>query len=131
MSSILLHTNNTIQALEISKSSFPYDDRKWLEQSSTRFSRNRRSPISGFCGALHGVAIRISEPSARNVPNPSTYYYQKGFFALNVQALCDSSYKFLFLFAVTPGSMHDSTVYATSSLASLISRSNNGLPDLY
>lgn len=132
ISSVYNHIDNTITAIDESlKLRFPYDDDEWLAQSSYGFSRNERSPLTGCCAALDGIAISITEPSSRDVPNSSTYYNRKGFFALNVQALCDSTYRFLFVSAVTPGSTHDSTAIAMSSLASLLSQDNGGISGNY
>lgn len=132
VSSVYNHIDNTISAIDtVLRLHFPYNDKTWLERSSLGFSRNGRSPISGCCAALDGIAIKIAEPASRDVPNPSTYYNRKGFFALNIQALCDSSYRFLFVSALTPGSTHDSTALSMSSLSSLVSREESGLLDKY
>jgi len=115
ISSVYSHIDNTIQAMdEVFQLRFPYHDRDWLARSSRGFSRNERSPLTGCCAALDGKAIKINEPALRDVPNSSAYYNTKGFFALNIQALCDSSYKFLYISALSPGSTHDSTALAMS-----------------
>ena len=116
-----MHINTTITAIDgVLSLSFPYNNMRWLEQSSQNFSRNGRSPISGCCAALDGIAIRISEPSKNDVPNPSAYFNRKGFFAINLQALCDASYRFLFISALTPVSTHDSTAFVMTSLSALL-----------
>jgi hypothetical protein len=74
------------------------------------------SPLSGCCGAIDGLAVRISEPRSAEIPNPSSYYNRKGFFAVVVQAMCDASYRFTFVSAISPGSTHDSAAFAMSSL---------------
>jgi DDE superfamily endonuclease len=98
---------------------FPFRSAEWLERSSTGFSRDR-SPLRGCVGALDGIAIKISELSAADAANPSTYYNRKGFFALRVQAVCDFDYMFTFVSAQCPGSTHDSVAFAASRLARLL-----------
>jgi hypothetical protein len=104
---------------------FRFRDERYLEQISAKFTRGR-SPISGCVGCLDGIAIKIMEPSAATTPNPSTYYNRKGFFALNVQAVCDSDSRFTFGSAMCPGSTHDSTAFAVSALSRLLGRTGDG-----
>jgi len=132
ISSVYKHINDTISAIDnVLNLHFPYNDNDWLASSSLGFSRDGKSPINGCIAALDGIAIKINEPSSRDVCNPSTYYNRKGFFALNVQALCDSSYKFLFVSAITPGSSHDSSALAMSSLADLLKKNDGGIKEKY
>ena len=81
--------------------------------------------------SLDGIAIKINEPSVRDVPNPSTYFNCKGSFALNIQALCDSTYRSLSVSALTPGSTNDSTASAMSSLSALLNCQDGGLLEPY
>jgi len=132
ISSVYHYIDTTLSSIDRAfNMKFPYDDPNWLAKSSMGFSRNGKSPLSGCCAALDGIAIKIEEPSATDVKNPSTYYNRKGFFALNIQALCDSTYRFLYMSALTPGSTHDSTALAMSELASLLARTDGGLLDNY
>jgi len=120
-SSVYHHIESTLAALDESLTlKFPYNDAAWLSESSHGFSRGGRSPIEGCVAAMDGIAIKIAEPCVNDVPNPSTYFNRKGFFALNIQAMCDSSYRFLYVSALTPGSTHDSTAFAMSGLAGLL-----------
>ena len=52
---------------------FDYDDENWLSTSSVGISRNGRSLLVGCCADLDVIAIKIAEPSIRDVLNPSTY----------------------------------------------------------
>lgn len=129
VSSVFWHIENTLSSLDdILDIQFPFNDSEWLHRSSELFSRRGRSPIRGRCAALDGIAIRIAEPAKTDVPNPSTYFNRKGFFALNVQAACDAEYRFLSVAALTPESTHDSTGFAMSSLSELLTRQTGGLP---
>jgi nuclease HARBI1 len=100
---------------------FWYENEQYLKRVSAGFTRGR-SPIYGCAGAIDGIAIKIVEPWAGTTANSSTYFNRKGFFALNVQAMCDCDYKFTFASALCPGSTHDSTAFAVSSLSTLLSR---------
>jgi DDE superfamily endonuclease len=110
---------------------FPYDDIDYLEKVSTGFRRQGRSPLSGCVGALDGLAIKILEPARGSVANPSTYFNRKGFFSLSLQAMCDDRYVFTFASTLCPGSTHDSTAFAMSSLSRLLSVTSGGLPAGY
>jgi hypothetical protein len=46
-----------------------------------------------------------------------TFYNRKGFFAVNVQAICDGDCRFSWLSCVSRGSTHDATAWAFSSLS--------------
>jgi DDE superfamily endonuclease len=98
-----------------------HENEEYLKRVSTGFTRGR-SPIYGCAGAIDGIAIKIVEPWAGTTANSSTYFNRKGFSALNVQAMCDCNYKFTFGSALCPGSTHDSTAFAVSSLSTLLSR---------
>ena len=111
--------------------SFPHNDCNWLERVSDGFSRGGTSVLRGCIGALDGIAIKIKEPSRNDVPNSSSYYNRKGFFALNVQAMCDSFYTFTYVGCLAAGSTHDSTAYGITSLATFLAKPDNGLPKDY
>ena len=99
---------------------FPYNDEAALDSIASGFTRNGQSPITGCVGAVDGVAVRIKEPARNSVLNPSTYFNRKGFFSINVQALCDSQYRFLFFSSSSAGSTHDSTAFGLTRLAILL-----------
>lgn len=58
---------------------FPLDNEEELQRNSAGSSRQGCSPLSGCCGALDGLAIKIIEPARSEVSNSSTYFNSKGF----------------------------------------------------
>jgi hypothetical protein len=75
----------------------------------------RQSPW-GCVGAVDGLAIRIVKPAATkkgkvHCKNPRKYFNRKGFFSMNLQAACDSKYRFMFTSCRTAGSTHDSLAF--------------------
>lgn len=67
-SSVYKHINDTINSINrVLKLSFPYRNADWLAESSQGFTRGGKSPLSGCCAALDGIAIKINEPSTRDV----------------------------------------------------------------
>ena len=78
--------------------------------------------FNGIIGALDGIAIRIRSPFLSEVTDPGNYYCQKGFFALNVQAICDRSKKFTWCYPSNKGSSHDSVAFANSHLYTLLTQ---------
>jgi hypothetical protein len=99
---------------------FRHQDEEYLKSVSMGFTGGR-SPICGCAGAIDGIAIKIVEPWAGTTANSSSYLDRKGFFALNVQAMCDCNYRLTFASALCPGSTHVSTAFAVSSLSTLLS----------
>ena len=79
-----------------------------------QLSRSPANPLPGCVGALDGICIKIKKPATNQLP--STFYCRKGFFAILVQALVDSSYRFRCCSAICRGSTHDSLAHAVSAL---------------
>ena len=98
--------------------------RTYLHEQNWEGLRNIAEPISyssdgvlsGIFGALDGLALRIRSPKLTEVSNPGNYYCRKGFFALNVQAICDRIKRFLWCYPSNKGSTHDSAAFANSRL---------------
>ena len=84
------------------------------------FSYASNGSFNGIIGALDGLAIRIRCPWESEVPDPGNYFCRKGFFALNVQAICDRFKKFLWCYPSNKGSTHDSVAFTNSRLYSLL-----------
>lgn len=49
---------------------------------------------------------------------------RKGYFSINVQAVCDSQLRIRNIVARWPGSAHDSTIFANSRLRALFENNN-------
>ncbi|XP_048236735.1 putative nuclease HARBI1 [Haliotis rufescens] len=64
-------------------------------------------------GVVDGTLIPIKRPS----PNDEApYICRKGYHAINVQAICDSSLRFTNVVAKWPGSTHDSLIWSSSQV---------------
>ncbi|XP_052285788.1 putative nuclease HARBI1 [Dreissena polymorpha] len=71
--------------------------------------------IAGFpqvVGVVDGTHIRIQAPSA----NEDDYVNRKGFHSLNVQMICDATFRFVDVVAKWPGSVHDSRIFRESAI---------------
>jgi hypothetical protein len=93
-----------------------------LSSTARKFSFGSNGAFSGIIGALDGIAIRIRAPPLTEVSDPGNYYCRKGFFALNVQAICDRSKRFLWCYPSNKGSTHDSTAFVNSRLYTLLTQ---------
>ena len=77
------------------------EDHGALAAIAELFSYGSNWVFSGIIGALDGIAIRIRCPKLCKVCDPGNYFCRKGFFALNVQAICDRSKRFLWCYTST------------------------------
>jgi hypothetical protein len=91
-------------------------DETTLQKISDLFAVFSGSVFRGCIGALDGIAIRIYRPFFSDVTDPGNFFSRKGFFALNVQAICDSSKRFLWVSTGHQGSTHDSVAFADTKL---------------
>ncbi|KAK5649344.1 hypothetical protein RI129_000373 [Pyrocoelia pectoralis] len=72
--------------------------------------------ISAFprvIGALDCTHVRIQSPGGEDA---EIYRNRKGYFSVNVQAVCNAQLKFFNVVARWPGSSHDSTIFNNSHL---------------
>lgn len=83
-----------------------------LETVGRGFGQLSGTPIlNKAVGAIDGCHIRIKPPSLHRLD----YLNYKGFYSINMQAICDSSGKFLDIFVGYPGSVHDTRILKSSS----------------
>ncbi|XP_050700263.1 putative nuclease HARBI1 [Eriocheir sinensis] len=109
VSSCSSHTVCAIAALYQRYVKFP--GRHELGSIKTNFEA-----ISGFpgvIGAIDCTHIPILSPGGQQA---ETYRSRKGFFSLNVQAVCGPDLTFYNIICRWPGSVHDSGIFANSSL---------------
>ena len=69
--------------------------------------------MPGVIGAIDCTHIAIQRPS---VENPEIFRCRKGYFSLNVQAVCGPDLRFHNVVARWPGSVHDSRIFENSRL---------------
>ncbi|KAK0152014.1 putative nuclease HARBI1 [Merluccius polli] len=65
-------------------------------------------------GAIDGCHVRMKPPSLHRLD----YLNYKGFYSINMQAICDSTGKFLDIFVGYPGSVHDTRILKKQFLLS-------------
>ena len=81
-------------------------------------------------GALDGLLIPIECPRQAGdfggqeaCYNPLSYYCRKGFYAVNVQAICDAHCRFSYVSIQTPGTTHDSLAFSLCDAYDLLTKS--------
>jgi hypothetical protein len=99
---------------------------KWLREENWWEALNRVSDLfaeasgdvfKGCLGALDDLAIKIICPTMSNmIPNPGNYFCRKGFFVLNVQAICNKLHRITWVSTGQKGSAHDSTAFNNMKL---------------
>lgn len=96
---------------------FDFDpaDEEQLKEHAAEWERRKGNYIRGIVGAVDGIAVKIRCPSGA-IKNPGAYYNRKGFYAIVVQAVCDSHRRFIFVHAGSEGSTPDSVAWSLSGL---------------
>ena len=97
-------------------------EKNWdaLIDLADNFAEKTNGVFYGVFCSLDGLAVRIRSPRLSEVPDPGNYYCRKGFYALNVQAICDRKKRFLWCYPSNKGSTHDSAAFAGSRLFDLL-----------
>ena len=73
--------------------------------------------MNGCVGALDGWMVKIQKATkADGVNNPQSFYSCKGYYGVNVQAICDKNKKILFWSILSRGAEHDLTAFKNSTL---------------
>jgi hypothetical protein len=117
----------TLEALDKAfKLSFDVTDNTEMANLEEGFAQLTGHVLRGIVGALDGLAIKIQKPWVQEVPDPMAFFNRKGFFAVNVQAICDSNRRFKWYAASTCGSTHDATAFSATRL---MQRLHNGCMD--
>lgn len=75
-----------------------------------KLSRSQVSPLDGCVGALDGICIKMRQPLRESFP--ASFYCRKGFYAIPVQAVCDSNYIFRYASGRCGGATPDSLANA-------------------
>ncbi|XP_050340014.1 putative nuclease HARBI1 [Bactrocera neohumeralis] len=70
--------------------------------------------IKGVIGAIDCTHVGIIAPALSSTVVPHDYMNRKGYYSINVEALCDDELIFRHVNAKFPGSCHDSGIWTTS-----------------
>jgi hypothetical protein len=73
-----------------------------LQEMADTFERKTSGVLKGCVGAIDGIAIKITKPK-----DAVKHWCRKGFYSLNVQAICDQEHRITWLSTVACGSTHD------------------------
>lgn len=73
--------------------------------------------IRGCIGAVDGLLVPITAPANEPGAGAAKYFTRKGFFALNLQGVCDSEARITYFSMKFVGSTHDSYAWSRDSLA--------------
>ena len=102
-------------------------ERNWeaIESLANSVAEKSNGVFYGPFAALDGLALKIRSPVG--VPDPGNYYCRKGYYALNVQAICDRWKRFLWVWPSNKGSTHDSSAFAGSRLVDVLKEMSDEL----
>ena len=91
------------------------EDEDAMKAIAREFAAGTTKGVIGGCiGAIDGWLVRISKPVG--VPNASNFLSRKGYFAINVQAICDKKKRFLWKSILCRGGEHDASAFAETDL---------------
>lgn len=100
---------------------FETDDTSLKNRQNLFRDLSSHEVIRGCVGCIDGILIQTKAPSLSDVPNPRDYFSgHYGMYGLNVQAVCDHAYRFIWMGVNTPGGMSDHTNYQLCSISSLV-----------
>ena len=93
-----------------------------LQALAAGFERRSYGKIRGCIGALDGMLLPILKPRNEKGDGAARYFTRKGFFAWNLQAVCDADARISHLSMLCVGSTHDSCAWSKDPLARRIER---------
>ena len=91
-----------------------------LKKIAAEFGEQMEQIYNGCFGSIDGIALRVKCFSTNEVPDPGNYYCRKGFYALNVQAICDRKKRFLWCSTGHKGGTHDSRAFLETQLFDIL-----------
>ena len=77
-----------------------------------KISRSQFNPLDGSVGAMDGICMKIKK--SKNESIPASFYSRKVYYAIPVQAVCDSNYLFRYASRLCGGATHDALANAVS-----------------
>ena len=80
-----------------------------VRECADHFSKKTCGILDGVFGVIDGYLCMIGKP--RGVSNPAGYFSRKGFFALNLQVICDHKRRVIWISRSNIGSAHDSPCF--------------------
>jgi hypothetical protein len=90
------------------------EDQEELIAIASKFANGRCSSFTGVIGALDGWLVRVQLSSLRRLlgaVSTAGYWSRKGFYALNVQVICDKEKRVLWRSINARGGEHDSKAF--------------------
>ena len=88
-----------------------------IESITRDFAVSSDGILKGCIGCIDGWLVSIIAPTLKEVKNPGKYYARKGFYALNVQVICDKQKRAIWRSIGQMGSIHDSRAFHITQLA--------------
>ncbi|XP_067625808.1 putative nuclease HARBI1 [Eurosta solidaginis] len=84
--------------------------------------------LKGVIGAIDCTHVALICPQKNDPSRPcSLYMNRKGYYSVNVEAVCDENLRFLSVDATFPGSCHDSGIWTTSNVRAFMSDQRGSL----
>ena len=117
----MLEAINDIETMD-----FPVTDVASQEGIEAGFSKCAGYLSWGCMGAVDGLAIQVRRPYLSETSNPVQFANRKGYYLVNVQAICDAGLCFCHISIESCGRTHDWSAWRLSPLHCLLEE--KGLP---
>jgi hypothetical protein len=98
-----------------------------LKLIADQFTVKTGGILWGTIGSLDGLGIRIKCPGFKFVADPGNFFCRKGFYGLNVQAICDKFKQLLWCAPLVKGYCYDATAFRDTRLFELLVESAKDL----
>ena len=112
------HWINATIDIDIYDDVFADDTR--IKDITHEFALTSDGTMNGCLGSIDGWLVAILCPTLAEVNNPGKYFSRKGFYAINVQVICDKNKRILWRSIGQIGSIHDSRAFNISKLATYL-----------
>ncbi|KAB0790609.1 hypothetical protein PPYR_14985, partial [Photinus pyralis] len=118
---IIHKVSNAIALLRPRHAFFPETDDQLLKTQTTFYRKARFPKVVGAIDCTH---VRLAKSPGGD--NAKMYRNRKGYFSLNVQAICNANLEFMDIVARWPGSTHDSYIFNNCSRRAMFEQGRYG-----
>ena len=96
--------------------SIDHNNEVQLDLWARGYEEKTNGAMQGCVGAVDGLCVHICKPRLSDSNAPAIFFNRKGFYSLNLQAICNANYEIIWFDFNAVGSTHDATALAMTHL---------------